>query len=372
MLKTFRCSRWGCIFAFVAAGLMGVGALAGAGESTGAPMPRPEFRRASEAPEAEFNLEWFTRFVRPMKRELGDMPPLMAWTLPVPPNHRLYEPRFRERFEEALPKILERGFVPTVVVWEGRGGLTGPILMAKMIQDAGGEVHLEYRGLPGGEEKLYESCELWVDSPDNRAGRRENRWPCMIHADPTHAREWIRDAMKQFKSAGVNVDGMWFDFEPMPTPFGGALRAQRKDPRIAAQYPEGVLDDRRKFVTFIEQYECELFSEAMADPVHAVFPDALVGNYENVASSAEHPYLNRVDDVDLVRLDASMVTLYPDNWVLRNHFGKDPNGPANPAGRGRRCLLGRDDVAARGRHAQRSARQDHPHLRHPHGADVQQ
>ena len=290
---------------------------------------RPVIATASEAPDAEFTMQWLVRFVQPMENELGEMPPLLAWNLPIAPARRMTEPRHRAQFEDALPKLLARGIVPTVQLWEGRG-LEGPIVMARLIQAAGAPVHLEYRGLPGGERKLYESCELWVDSPDHRAGREEDRWPCLIHADPSHARQWMRQTMQRFAEAGVTVDAVWFDWEPMPTVHGGALKSQRKDPRIAAQYLEGVLDSWRSFATHIKQYECDLYSEAMADPVHAVFPDALVSNYEAVASSEAHPYLNRIGDVDLKRLSASMITLYPDNWILRNHFGRDVQGPPIP------------------------------------------
>lgn len=282
-------------------------------------------KTAAQAPEVKLDMSALVKFVRPMEHRRGERLPLLAWTLPIPSCHRMDEPRFMQRFHQALPKLLERGIVPTVILWEGRG-LDGPIAMAREIQRAGAPVYLEYRGLPGGEEKLYENCQLWVDSPDNRAGRDANRWPCLIHADPTYAQEWLREAMQKFKSVGVDVKGMWFDWEPIPTAAGGALRSQKKDPRIRKQYPEGVLKNRRTFRTFIEQYKADLYSKAMADPVHAFFPNALVGNYEVVASSDEQGYMSRYGEVHLKRLDAGMVPIYPWSWSLRNWFGRDKKG----------------------------------------------
>lgn len=96
-------------------------------------------------------------------------------------------------------------------------------------------------------------------------------------------RQRVEAFLKQYKSAGVNVDFIFADWEiDGPIEWNDAWESSKRCRRCREHVPD--MDDFRSFQTTLREIRSRLQREAFGDNVTRYFPEALVGNY------AVHPH----------------------------------------------------------------------------------
>ncbi|HEY3396823.1 MAG TPA: hypothetical protein VGM19_04105 [Armatimonadota bacterium] len=281
------------------------------------------FGGAESPPELTWSVESLAQVVQPLTHPLGGRLPLFLWNFPLPRDDTLVAMRADGRLRRDIETLTARGFLPTVEIgWDGTPA--GALAMAQTLQEAGQPVFVIFANLPGGSRALYPSGGLRSLAPDaNRAGKLR-WWPCLPQADPTAAAAGVRGLLERFRDAGIKVAGVWFDYEGLPYPWAGVYEAQQRSAACRALYPAGVLEDDQRFIEYVYRLRSEALSRAMVDPVRQVFPGALVGNYDEWASSRATPYLanggESLPPRDLGRFSAAMPRAYASPWYLHQFF----------------------------------------------------
>ncbi len=105
---------------------------------------------------------------------------------------------------------------------------------------------------------------------------------------------WVAEAVRArlafFAEAGVEVDGLWLDYEGLP------FLAKREDvlarPELVARLPEGVLVDEAIWRTYRRQWTLNLLSSYVAAPAREVFPRISVLNWVANLSYPERPMID--------------------------------------------------------------------------------
>lgn len=277
---------------------------------------------AEEATEAKWDIPSLARIVQPMKHDMAGRLPLILWNFPIPRGDKLVKMREDGSLRRAIDVLAERGIVPTVELgWDWTPA--GALAMAKTLQDAGRPVFILQPDPETLEHGAWANCTVWGEGPDATRKNQTRKWPCLALADPRPGAERVKKMLQPFKDAGVRIAGVWFDDEALPHPWNGCFEAQRKSDECRKQYPPGLLDDFKKFNEWTGELRTRLLVEIMAKPVRELFPDALVGNYGEFASSAQTPF----DGVRPPRrLDpglALMPSAYANTNILPRHFKPD-------------------------------------------------
>ena len=247
----------------------------------------PPAAGAAEA-EATWDIPSLARIVQPMKHDMTGRLPLMLWNFPIPRDDRLVTMREDGSLRRAIDILAERGIVPTVELgWEWTPA--GALAMARTLQEAGRPVYVLQPDAELLQRGAWANAAAWVEGSDATRRNQARRWPCLPLADSRPGAERVRNMLLPFKEAGIHVAGVWFDDEALPHPWNGNFDAQRKSAACRTHYPPGVLDDFRRFDEWTGELRTRLLVEIMARPVRELFPDALVGNYGESASSARTP-----------------------------------------------------------------------------------
>ncbi len=271
-----------------------------------------------ESPEeVTWDMESFARVIKPMQHSMEGRLPLLLWNFPIPRGEERVELRQSGKLREYIEIMAERGMLPTVEMgwnWTPEGAMA----MAQTLQEAGKPVHVLVPWIHGGEEGLYANCTVWVEGSTTR--ERVRQWPCLPLYDPSQSQAWLKDWMQRFKAAGVEVRAVWFDYEALPHPWNGVEQAMRKSEECRQHFPPGALDDRWTFQEYVYNLRAQVLSEAMVDPVKEIFPDALVSNYSEVASSAAVRTFGWLMPCTIGRLDAIMPSAYAGTRDLSRHF----------------------------------------------------
>jgi hypothetical protein len=290
----------------------------------------------SQAAEVRWDMASLERVVRPMRHDPGGRLPLFLWNLPLPRDSALVEWRRDGRLATAIQALAARGIVPTVEMgWEWTP--EGAMAMARGLQEAGRPVYLLIPQADLVERGAYRDTTVWGEGPDASRRGAWRRWPCLPLADPRPAAEQVRQLLRPYADAGIPISGVWFDDEALPHPWNGVLEAQRGAPACRAHYPPGVLEGWRPFLRHAYELRTRLLSEALADPVHALFPGARVGNWAEAASSEAVPLVdergNAYPALPWGRLDVVMPAAYANTANLPRHFA--PHEPVTPERAGR-------------------------------------
>jgi hypothetical protein len=277
----------------------------------------------AQGSEASWDMAALARIVSPMQHRLDGRFLLFLWNLPLPRNRELVAWRQDGRLQKAIDLLAERGIVPTVEMgWEWRPD--GAMAMARTLQDAGRPVYLLIPEADLIERWAYRDTTVWSEGPDASRGGAWRRWPCLPLADARPTAERVQALLRPYRDVGIRVRGVWFDDEALPHPWNGVHEAQRASAECRRQYPPGVLDDWRRFWRHAYEMRTRLLSEALADPVHAVFPGARVGNWGEFASSEAAPIVDERGNVfpprPWGRLDVIMPVAYANTANLPAHF----------------------------------------------------
>ncbi|HEX7008931.1 MAG TPA: hypothetical protein VF184_03055, partial [Phycisphaeraceae bacterium] len=275
-----------------------------------------------------FDLPSFLRVVQPMEHRFEGRLPILVWDLPMPDGRELMllleqdSPWLRQMIDE----LAARGIVPVVPV--GRNGLRPEVAasLAEVLVQAGQPVHLLHREGLFIERWAWWDCDVWVWGPDASRQGAVRRWPCLPLARSQRGAERMRSMLEPFKQAGIQVQAVWADYESLPHPYNGVYEAQRSSQACRAHYPPGVLDDRQAFDRYTFELRMRLLSEMFADPVLALYPEALVGNYNETVSSEAVPFVDwnnaKRPPCGLGRLNVQMPAVYASNRYLRYFFGE--------------------------------------------------
>ncbi len=114
--------------------------------------------------------------------------------------------------------------------------------------------------------------------------------------------EQTHKTLTAFRSAGVNVVGVWVDFEGDPYPWSHLYDQARVCKRCQAELPAGVLKDRDRFRDYSWQQYVRLYDQHFAKAVRDVFPECFVTNWHVVRSTNARPVRYFVRDTLLPEL----------------------------------------------------------------------
>jgi len=245
---------------------------------------------AAEQPNPiRWDMESFARVVPPLKTPVPGRLPLFLWNFPIPRNDQLVKLREDGTLRKWIGLMAARGCVPTVEMgWEWTPA--GALAMAKTLHEAKQPVFVLIPPAEFVEEAVYKNCTVWGEGPDATRKNQTRKWPCLPLADTRAGAERVRDLIRPYKAAGIPLAGVWFDDEALPHPWNGCFEAQRKSEECRKHYPPGVFDKFEPFCEYVYNLRSKLLNEVMADPVIAMFPGALVGNYGEFASSKDVPF----------------------------------------------------------------------------------
>ena len=291
---------------------------------------------ACTVPGGEWTMDSLTAAVQPMQHPLGGRLPLLIWNYPILLASHLGDARADGSLAKWLKLAADRGLaLPVQVGW--CNDAAGERAEAETTRDLGLPLYLCVDEMPGGNAGLYGGTKLFPLGP--WAGHPHvHRWPCLPLANPSVAATGDRALMEQYRAAGLTVAGVFYDWEGFPHPWNGVYDAQRTCPRCAAHYPPGALDSEASFIQYVYGLRSRVLSAALADPVRAVFPRALVGNYDEWVSSARVPYLANGGETlpprSLGQMNAIMPRVYASPWYLHQFFPEPTPLPPSRGGRG--------------------------------------
>jgi hypothetical protein len=117
-----------------------------------------------------------------------------------------------------------------------------------------------------------------------------------VQADPTRLDAWqlgaaqIRDTLRAFRAAGVEVDAVWLDYEAQPLLLD--LQTVRAAENIAGSIPAEALADEAAFALYRRRLYLQLVDAYIAAPIREVYPDALSTNWIVTLSTPDVPVLS--------------------------------------------------------------------------------
>jgi hypothetical protein len=283
------------------------------------------------AEDVTWSMDSLSQIVQPMRHSMEGRIPLMCWNLPLPADEKLVEMQGDGSLRKAIETLAERGIVPTVVMgwnWDPAGALA----MAQTLQEAGQPVYvLAAFGIVDGEKALYaESPKFTGPWPWDETGqvtwKGTRDWPCLPVYDVSQSVAFYREWMQRFKNAGITVDAVWTDYEGLPYAWNFIYESQ-KQAECAKHYPPGALDSWHSFASYVGELRARILQEAIADPVHEFFPQALVSNYGSAASSEAYPFVGSVGAVSppctIGHLSAVMPSVYAGGRHLGRYYNMD-------------------------------------------------
>lgn len=286
---------------------------------------------SADAP-VRWKMEHLCRIVKPMRNKPDGRLPLLLWNDPVPRNDQAVAWRQDGRLRKAIDDLWARGIALTPELGTGHNTTNAAWATALTLKEAGLPVHVLYHS--GMKCAPYtHSPKIKGPSPWNEKGELtwtgEKLWPIFPlydRGDISNSVAFYRQWMKSFKEAGIEVAAVWTDYEGLPGPYNFAYEAQKMD-AARTNYPPGALDSETSFFQYVMELRVRILSEAIADPVHEIFPRALVGNYNESESSAAYPYVGGFGQVlppgTIGRLNALMPAVYASTKALSRYYNLD-------------------------------------------------
>ena len=263
---------------------------------------------ADETP-IRWDMESLARVVKPMRHDMKARMPLVLWNFPLPRNDDLVKLRSDGTLRKHIDTLAARGIVPTVEMgWEWTPA--GAMAMARTLQEAGRPVYVLLPRVDLLEGTAYRDCNAWGEGPDATRRGETRKWPCLPLADPKLTAEWLRGQLQPFKDAGIPLAAVWFDDECLPHPWNGCYEAQRASAECRKHYPAGVMDNFAAFRKWADAFRFDLFTKGAAEPVKAMFPGVLVGEYGDEVSGTDKRY----------GLDVQMPSAYANTCDLPRAF----------------------------------------------------
>ncbi|NND96452.1 MAG: hypothetical protein HKN47_03880 [Pirellulaceae bacterium] len=272
--------------------VMVVGALANHHESHGQSL----LYAASTPPDRAAQLrnqrwiETIEREVPPLKHETGDRLPMIMWhgvgfdslsqrEIDVLRQRGLVQHLQMDVAMIPAARALQSAGVP-VILMQGRTD-NWPYSLAKNGDDWAHQFDLSYQPTWFGKEDAFE----WHGAcPNQIAG-----WSVL--------QQQTRQTMQAFRDAGVDIAGVWMDYEGDPYPWSHLFDQLQHCRRCRAELPPNIVQDKNAWRTFAWQRYVELYDQHFAKPIREVYPDSLVTNWHVVFSTADDPVRYFVRDI---------------------------------------------------------------------------
>jgi len=217
--------------------------------------------------------------IPPLQHARGGRWPLTLWE--TPPDEALDA--------DLITAMLQRGIAPVLAL------APESIPVAKMVQQAGAPVIL--RDTQG-------TGSTW---PYNLAGHEAN-WAHRYGADEQVPEAWhlkpspplvsgwalaaqqLRELMRRYKRAGINVNAVWLDYEGEP--LGADYSAARTSAASRSVLPDYALASEANYRLYTWRLWMQLLSAYIAAPVREVYPAVSITNWIATVSLPEMPVLS--------------------------------------------------------------------------------
>jgi hypothetical protein len=226
--------------------------------------------------------------VRPLTKPLNGRFPIFVWNLPT----FNYSNSDKMRWE--ISELGRRGInVWPHIQYSKPETLPDQIKLAKMAQEMGQPIYLVYSDCeqPGGQKKLWPESRMWLPPRKDGSYGGDKSWPILPLADSSYAADQMREILKKFKQAGIKVSGLMSDQENLPYPWNGIYSSQKTE--AARKYyknPE-VLKNSNTFKQYALNLRAKILREIFVVPLQELWPQAVYGNYGDVLSWGNHPFV---------------------------------------------------------------------------------
>lgn len=241
----------------------------------------------SAGPDIRWDFNSFLQVIKPMQHSLQGHQPMTYWSLPLPTGDYTTMLQNGSLLTD-VDEIAARGFAPQLIL-SATTDMPSTIAFAQAIQQAGLPVNVLIPRNDMLQGTLYQNASVWVSAPDGAAGGAISPWPAFPLGDPSAGAAYVTGLLAPLKSAGVNVNQVAYDDESLPTPWNGAYEAQ-ENPAIARYYPAGTLTSYWTFEAYVLNLRTQYEQQIMVNPVHALWPGAYVGNFDESDSSTANPW----------------------------------------------------------------------------------
>jgi hypothetical protein len=241
----------------------------------------------STGPDTRWDFASFLRIVQPMQHSLQGHQPMVYWSLPMPTGDYVAM-QADGTLQSDVAQILARGFVPQLFISDTSDVAT-EVALGQTLQQAGVPVNVVFPRNDVLEATLYQNSPLWITAPDGSAAGTLRQWTALPLGNPAAGAAYVGGLLAPLKAAGVTVNQVMFDDESMPNPWNGAYEAQA-NPLLAPYYPPGTLSSYWQFENYVLALRTQYEQQIMVNPVHALWPNAYVGNFNEADSSAANPW----------------------------------------------------------------------------------
>ncbi len=248
----------------------------------------------AEKSAADPSFSWLkvaTSILSPLKQQPGQIPPMITW------EGFGYEPLGADDVKTLLARgvtphlHMDAAMIPAALALQNAGA---PVVL---MQGAGGNFPSELAGKP----------ELWAHQFDASYKPTEAVRPCpSLLAGWVAGAEQVRDTLKKFKAAGVNVNSVWMDWEGDPLYGKDRFDQATHCLRCRSILPASLLASKPQFEAWCRRRFVELIGTYLAAPVLEVFPACSVTNWNAMVSTPEHP----LNDWDFEKIDPSMPSFF--------------------------------------------------------------
>jgi hypothetical protein len=159
--------------------------------------------------------------------------------------------------------------------------------------------------------------------------------PCPLLLAGWHNRAMkVRETLRQFKDAGVNIEGAWLDWENQPWWGNSEWEQSKRCTRCRELFPPGILDDYLTYRGFILRFRQQLFSTYLAAPILEAYPKCQVTNWAVVTSTPDRPTAHYWGPTPFPPMDTGLFTatnpvaygndaIFPLQWHKLWKNGKD-------------------------------------------------
>jgi hypothetical protein len=274
----------------------------------GGPASADDLLRVARTPDARAAelkttpwIEVIRREVKPLQNDPGERMPMVMWHgvgfAPLPPDELniLRERGLTQHLQMDAAMIpaalnLKRAGMP-VILMQGRTD-NWPYSLADDATSWAHQFDITYQPKWFGDEGAFE----WHGAcPNQTAG-----WKVLQRN--------TRQTMQQFRDAGVEVAGVWMDWEGDPYPWSHLFDQLKHCQRCRRELPAEIVYNKAAWRDDAWRRYVRLYDEHFAQPIREVFPDCLITNWHVVASTQKNPIRYFVSDILLPELKPQFFT----------------------------------------------------------------
>ena len=233
---------------------------------------------AADKSEPRQRIDAILAATEPLPAPRGERMPLLLW-----PTHDLGVDD-EAGLRDLMTQLAARG-VPAIAHWrpDDPASLERALLYGRLQQELGMPVVANatsclYSFFDGDPRTAYHDDEGEPYFDDSFGEGRPMGNPFSLEYRIPAIRARIQQHLDAYQEAGITVDIVFGDWEiDGPIEWNGGWDSARRDPSVRARV--GDIDDFAVFQAAMRQERSRLQRLAFAEPVRAVFPEVLVGNY---------------------------------------------------------------------------------------------